>query len=177
MAERIIEKACGTCGQSVQHKCLVERSKWIRIDPFEYGLLVVLTNDIEGSIQKHRKKFPEFASISSENAAAIHIYHPEESFSMIILEFEPMIHHVIHEAFHLVWRVFEWSGAHHENEIMAYMLGFVTNQILLFAQKTGSPKPPKIPRKILKQLEDPAIRKKLEKGQRVTLRDSAKSEP
>lgn len=148
---------------------LVDRSKYITFDVFAYRLLVVLTNSIAGSVNKHRNKFPKDCNISTTNAAAIHVYHPDIPLSMIVLPFDPDIDLLTHESFHCVWRVMSWIGAEHENEVMAYLAGYIASEIAKFSVQTGVPKTPKIPKRIIKKLQTKKVRNKLDKGRRVVV--------
>lgn len=146
---------------------LVDKSKSLMIDAFSYRVLIVLTNSIAGSVNKHLGKFPKDANISTTNAAGIHVYHPDVPLSMIVLPFEPSIDLLTHETYHCVNRLMNWIGAEHENEVVAYLVGYIASEIAEFAYKVGTPKVPKIPKRVIKQLQSQKIKNKLDNGQRV----------
>jgi hypothetical protein len=149
---------------------LVERKKSFNIDMFGYRVVIVLTNDIEGSVDKHANEFPpnvRFGNIAK--AQALHIFHPMRPFSMVILPFNADLSTVAHEAFHVVWRVMEFVDADHENEVMAYMLGYVIEHIGIFTKSVGQPEIPKLPQEVKAIIESDDIQKRLEKGDRVVI--------
>lgn len=96
----------------------------IALPHFNYDVKVVITSDISLYIQS---KFPNIENPGSGNG--FHIYSQDDCRSHIVLTDNPSIKTIAHEVFHVVWRLMEHVGAKHENEVMAYHQGYLTERI------------------------------------------------
>jgi hypothetical protein len=104
-----------------------EKTKRIYLAPFDYTVNIVVSNDVKKSAKSRTSKnedVPDFA--------AIHIYSDERPSSCIILPEHPDVSYVSHETFHCVWRIMKYIGAEFNNEIMAYLNGYLVQQICRF---------------------------------------------
>lgn len=114
----------------------VMKSKRFKLDVYGYIVRVVLSNDVEeariqwsGTCGNNYERDGITRGIcwNADNIAL----------SVVFLPFESDIGYVVHELFHVVWRVMSYIGAQHENEIMAYTLGYLTREVCRFIATTG----------------------------------------
>jgi hypothetical protein len=118
-----------------------EYKKIITLGPFPYEIYVILTEDINNSRSGRSHFLGDWDS--TEDTIGIHSGMEEAARSYIFLGYEPDISSVVHEAYHAVWRVMEYLGAHHENEVMAYILGHIVREIVKHVEKISAKQLPK----------------------------------
>lgn len=112
---------------------MIEKTKTITILPFYYRLYLVLTSDVtESRILREDILGPYPNRIP---AAALHDALMSEPASWIFLPFEADISDVVHEVSHCIWQIMDYIGAKHEDEIMAYYMGWLTHQVCKFLGK------------------------------------------
>ena len=61
---------------------------------------------------------------------ALHSAVPGHSF--IFIKYHACIGMITHEIFHFVWQLMSYIGANHENEVMAYYVGYYTKEVARF---------------------------------------------
>lgn len=101
-----------------------------------YEIYVILTDDVNNS-RSGRSHFLG-AWEPSEDTIGVHSGMKDCARSYIFLGYAPDISSVVHEAYHAVWRMMEYIGAQHENEIIAYSLGHITRGIVKHIAKQES---------------------------------------
>lgn len=101
---------------------LKETVRTVIIQPYGYRLRIVVTTDLQQTIEKRHLNVPP-------NIGAFHAYSPDSMCSTIFLPKEVGPGTVAHEAYHCVWNIMENIGATHENEVIAYTLGFVVEHV------------------------------------------------
>lgn len=109
---------------------LVERMKRVDIKPFGYRLYVIHTNDIFASAVKRG------IIDMPENAYACHCGINGIPVSLMFLPHDAGVRTIAHEVSHCTWHIFSVIGALHENEVMAYMNGYLTAEVLKFTNGT-----------------------------------------
>src|ERR1700744_594697 len=100
-------------------KKLVEKVVKFDIVPFNYDLIVVVSE----SIQQSRTNRNDILGYYEPDEAhgAMHCFMNHTSY--IFLEYGADIGTIAHEVFHFVWKLMSWIGAEHNNEVMAYHVG------------------------------------------------------
>jgi len=112
--------------QKKQSKLLKEYSKKITLDAFDYDVYVILTTDVRKSLKKRNVE-------DIENTGAYHVQIKNKPISYIILPFpETNVGYVVHELWHCIWAIHDYIGAKFENEIVAYLLSYLTRETVKF---------------------------------------------
>ncbi len=93
-----------------------------------YTVLLVVTDNVNEYVEK------SFPNLSDTKQGACHVYRNYESH--IILPFDASISTVVHECWHCVYRIMKTIGAELENEVVAYTLGWITEQATDFLYST-----------------------------------------
>lgn len=101
--------------------------------PIPYSVYVILTEDVNRSRSGRSHFLGEWQELP--NTGAVHTGMANEGRSYIILPYDTKLDYIAHESFHCVWRIMEYIGACHNEEIMAYYLGYIVEQIALFVKK------------------------------------------
>jgi hypothetical protein len=101
---------------------LKERTKIVKLVTYGYTVKVIVSSDIERSARKRGYLF-------LEGSYAQHSYTEGKPESVLFLPAVLDISLVAHESFHAVWRVMKFIGAKHEQEVMAYLLGHVVDEV------------------------------------------------
>lgn len=99
---------------------------------FGYRLKVSLTGSVGTFARKLYPDLPD--SQTADNVEGIHV-HDDASRSHIILPYGVGICTIVHEVSHFVWKLMAFIGADHENEIMAYHMGYTVERICLWIQE------------------------------------------
>lgn len=107
---------------------LKEKVLLIDFPQYAYTVKVVVTNNVYTSGVKHLPGQPP----PNELWFAFHTGVPGRSLSLIVLPLEAGVSTISHEAFHCVWEIMQHIGADHENEVMAYTLGYLVREIAAF---------------------------------------------
>ncbi len=110
----------------------VEKIIKFDISPFNYDLVVVVSDSVTKS-RANRNELLGFYE-PDEHHAAMHCWVGHMSY--IFLPYAADIGSVAHEVFHFVWRLMQWIGAEHNNEVMAYHQGHYTREIAKFAYES-----------------------------------------
>lgn len=107
---------------------LKERIKRVDIDPFNYTVIIVLTNDLHASAHNRGLHF-------GPGVAAFHLGADEGMLaSQIVLPPHADMAIVAHECFHCVWHIMHSIGAQMEEEVMAYTLMFLMSEVRTFME-------------------------------------------
>lgn len=105
-----------------------ERKKMVAIPAFDYKIHIIFTDDVIAS----RKKIGRLIGDTFSGAAeAYHVY-TDAPESWLIFPHEVTPGTISHEAYHCIRRVMEWIGADSENEVMAYHLEWLVNEVWWF---------------------------------------------
>lgn len=115
----------------------VQRKKRIVIGVFNYVVNVILSNDPNTARAKLSRVLGEWEQ--DDCLAALHVGSAEGPISYVFLPFEADIGLVVHESCHAFWRMMEFIGAKHEDEVMAYTIAYITRETCKFIAKTGDP--------------------------------------
>jgi hypothetical protein len=107
-----------------------DRQFTIPLPHFNYDVKVVFTDDFKAFALKRKwTKFHEQIRDDGRTVNGYHCSNPEESTSWILLKHDPAIGTIVHETFHVVWRIMKHIGADLENEVMAYHNGYIVKKI------------------------------------------------
>ena len=107
-----------------------EITKKVRFEIFPIDLIIVVSNDVKQS-RSNRNKL--LGVIPHDHYSAFHYQCGTTSYIFLKYDATPGI--IAHEAFHCVWSIFEVIGAEHNNEVMAYTLWFIVNDIHKFIKE------------------------------------------
>lgn len=110
----------------------MERVKKINILPFYYSCTVIITDNILESKRKRNNKLLE-CEITDEPKGL----HCDGGIldSYIFLKHDSLSDVIVHESYHCICKLMKDIGAKHEEEIVAYLLGFLTKEIVKFMNK------------------------------------------
>jgi hypothetical protein len=116
---------------------LTEVTKRFQFKEFEYTVNIVLTEDIQASENKIADRWGFASQKLSDGCMGLHIGIGGKGVSYVLLKFRTDFQSVVHESFHVVWRLFRHIGADFEEEVMAYCLDHVVGEIesLYFSTK------------------------------------------
>ena len=93
---------------------------------YNYHIFVHFTDDLVASADALADKGALSKNHGIDKTAdGFHVRMPNQSYSFIILKVKASPNHVFHEVYHAVSTMFRWIGANHEEEIMAYTLGYI----------------------------------------------------
>lgn len=81
-----------------------------------------------------KRLYPALPAEDVKDAEAIHV-HCNDNRSHVILPFDCNLNQIVHEAYHFCWRLMHHIGADHENEIMAYHMGYTVDKIVEWVAK------------------------------------------
>jgi hypothetical protein len=112
---------------------LKERTKTIIINPFDFAVKVIVSNDVHASAHKRGIQ-------TSEPWHAMHAGVVNRLMSLIFLPLKAGPDVVAHEVFHCAWHIMKSVGAEFENEVMAYTMSYLVAEILAFVQGKKSPR-------------------------------------
>lgn len=101
----------------------------VELSVFPYTVHFIYTDDIS----KSRKERDCILGTENEsyNCDGLHSYPKDFSSSWIFFTEMSSIGTISHECFHAVWNMFRYLGAKHNNEMMAYHLGYLVDNALL----------------------------------------------
>lgn len=104
-----------------------ERVKRLKLPAFlDYKITVVLTDNVA--------KTSERTFRDTDAGQAMHFWKHGES--TLIFPHKPEAGIIAHECWHCIFRLFKFAGAEIENEIAAYHLGWLVDQVSTFAYPT-----------------------------------------
>jgi len=101
-----------------------ERARTFVIPLFDYSVTVVVTNDIQASVDKH---LPGVEVDGMTHACHCGVTNNMQSF--IFLPTTASAGTIAHESFHCVWQLVQQIGAEPDNEVIAYTLSYLVNRI------------------------------------------------
>lgn len=104
-------------------KKFIFRKTCVPIPTLNYDVYVIVTNDFFKASRKLNHEEHDESWYGSTGAVALHTIDKGESF--ILLKPNASVDHVVHEAWHVIRRMFEWISAELENEMVAYHLGYL----------------------------------------------------
>jgi len=104
----------------------------IPFDIFPYKLTVIVSNDI----LKSRSKYDTILGrkYSNEFAGAIHDTNHDGN-SYVFLKSDATPGTIAHESFHVIWELLDFIGANDNNELIAYLMTYIVNNIHVFIKK------------------------------------------
>lgn len=100
-----------------------------------YEVFVILTDDVNNSRSGRSHFLGPWRELP--NTGACHSGMENEGRSYIFLPYELRVDYIAHEAYHCIVRILEYIGASHEEEIVAYFLGYIVREITVFQEKTN----------------------------------------
>ena len=106
-----------------------ERKKSIKFPIFvNYTVNIIVTNDKQKSLKKIANKYK--LVIDQDHFEALSINVSDYSTSFLLFGENPSVGTIAHEVWHTVRHMLvEWVGAGLDNEVVAYHLGYLTQQV------------------------------------------------
>ncbi len=98
-------------------------------DLYSYNIEICLTNNIEAERNKLSEVQRFGYAYSEEISDGLHCYNRTIGLSVIYLTHKAGAGTIAHECWHCVFRMMQWIGAGTENEIIAYTLDYLVNQV------------------------------------------------
>lgn len=113
-----------------------EFKKTIKFPVFlDYRIVIIVSNDKKKSREKIMNQFKLIDDVN-DDFAALHIWIDSNRTSYLIFSADADVGDIAHEAWHCVRRFMcLWAGASFDNEIVAYHMGFITQEIYDFIKK------------------------------------------
>lgn len=134
----------------------MEASKVIEFPILNYRVVVILTDDISASRESRKTELGPVGEPISKYVDGMHSYDDYSPDSYIFISPEGRLGTIAHECYHVVDRMFRWIGAKHENELTAYHLGYLTDEIIEFIKE----KPLKLVTNVDKVSESKVLKKR-----------------
>lgn len=128
--------------------------KIIELPAFRYHITVIVSESVAKSRIARNNVLGVYGGgeDTDNNPAGMHSGVKGKNRSFLFFRFNPTVGELSHECFHCIWRMMNWIGAELENEVVAYHLTYLTDEIWKFAKYAESlPDPDPDPEK---QLED-----------------------
>lgn len=115
-----------------------DRRQTIKLPHFNYTVEVSYTEDFKRyALKRGWKKFYEQIKDDERSVTGYHGKNPEYCQSWIMFGPDPSIKTIAHEVFHTVWNIMKHIGAEFENEVMAYHMGYLVQEITENLYKYG----------------------------------------
>jgi len=109
---------------------MIEFKSKIPLPVYNYNIFVHFTDDLVASADALASKGMLNKDHGIDKTAdGFHVRMPNDSYSFIVLKIKAAPNHVFHEVYHAVSTMFRWIGANHEEEVMAYTLGYVGQMV------------------------------------------------
>jgi len=110
-----------------------EHHKVVELPIYNYDVYVTFTSDMQESVTRWEEIYrPDGEPLEVSNMDSLHMYLSNKGSSFLFFPLDCGVGHIAHESFHVVWRLWKWIGAQHENETMAYTVGHLVREIVLF---------------------------------------------
>lgn len=111
-----------------------ERHTTINFDAFgQYRVIVVIAKNLSTAIEHWHPDGEVEGDIDDCKALTHHLEDVKES--IIFLRSKFTIADIVHESWHVIFRMFEYFGAELEDEVVAYHLDYLVQQIYNFAKR------------------------------------------
>jgi len=105
----------------------------LKIAPFNYKIYVILSDNVEDA--RVRRSYLLGPYTPDGSTAGLHYGRVDLPISYVFLPYCSDIGYVAHETYHCICNIMEWAGARHEEEIVAYMMGYLVREITRFIGK------------------------------------------
>jgi hypothetical protein len=107
----------------------------VKFPAWDFDVKVILTGNVDASIHRRDPNHEDGSAHAAclKNAAS----NPN---CLIVLPYMPGAGTIAHESWHAVRQMLDYCGANYENEVVAYHLGYLVNQITAFSLKFRKPK-------------------------------------
>ena len=111
---------------------LKEKIKEVWFAPYEYLITVIITNNVLDSRTNRNEKLGELdKEFFTKYTDALH-NHNNSPEGHIFLNENVTFGTIAHECYHAISRMFQWIGAEKEEEITAYHIGYLVDEIEKF---------------------------------------------
>lgn len=107
-----------------------ERIVHIRFPVFSYNVFVIFTSDIVKSRMRLADVIGHCRIDTDENAIGLHAHNETSPISIIFLKKDSSCGTITHECYHALCAMFTYAGAMVEEEVMAYHLSYIIDQII-----------------------------------------------
>lgn len=111
----------------------VEHFRRINFPAWYTYIVVVLTEDVQASIHKRASDY------DVENTGAI-CMKSDTATSMLIFDINAPCGIIAHECWHAIRRMIVFHGGELENEVVAYHLGYLVEQVCKFQKASARPR-------------------------------------
>jgi hypothetical protein len=109
---------------------MTEVKSVIPFPPYDYRVYVLFTDDIIASADKLADEGILTANHNIDDTTQAFCVKPRNrSFGYVVLQFSAKPMHIAHESYHAVSSIMKWIGAAHEEEVMAYHIGYLVGLI------------------------------------------------
>lgn len=99
--------------------------KIIEFPVLNYTVHAETTKDLSKTV----KRYPVTEDFDTTGTMACAIHIDNEGFSFLFLPYKCSPGVVAHESWHVIRRMAEWVGAELDNEMIAYHLGYLTDEV------------------------------------------------
>ena len=112
----------------------IEQTTMIPFPPFDYRVYVHFINNLKDSVEivNKKEKFGMTKERINEVAygGGFHLYSKSRPTSHVFLPVYADSNQIVHECYHVVSNMFRWIEAEHEEEVFAYHLGYLVQQVI-----------------------------------------------
>lgn len=115
-----------------------ERHTTIKFDAFgQYSVIVIIASDLGKAIESRLEDLKESTVPEDiEECKAITYHRGGEKESIIFLRRHCTVADIVHECWHVIYRLFDYFGAELEDECVAYHLDYLVQQTFNFVKKS-----------------------------------------
>jgi hypothetical protein len=111
-----------------------QRSKTVVFDSWsDYRVVIVIAKDLDAAIAKRMGEDEVPDDLDAYRAISYHESNVAKS--TIFLRPKPSVADIVHESWHVIFRMMDYLGARIEDEVVAYQLDYLCQQVFDFARK------------------------------------------
>lgn len=111
---------------------MLQQERKVSFPVFGYSIYIIYTDNIEQSRKLKCNEIGAMDELMGPYVDGLHSYNNIEPDGFVFFRPDSTMGTITHECFHAIHRLFKWIGAKVENEIMAYHLGYLVDQVVEF---------------------------------------------
>ena len=112
----------------------IEQATMIPIPIYDYRIYLYFVNDFNGALKKINVKekigIDPKRLIDLGSGGGVHLHNKSRPRSYIFLKVGADSNQIVHECYHAISTIFRWIESDHEEEVFAYHLGYLVQQVV-----------------------------------------------
>jgi hypothetical protein len=112
----------------------IEAETMIPFPPFDYRVYLFFVNNlgeaVKAIIKRDGLNLTAHRLEEISDSGGFHLYSTNRARSYLFLHTDALSNQIVHEAYHTVSNIFRWIEAEHEEEVFAYHLGYLVQEIV-----------------------------------------------